>query len=54
MKGGQKYVRSNLGGARNCGANRPVTRGSGGVLPQKIFSTVMLASRKIVPWSSLA
>ena len=43
MKGGQKYVNSNFGGARNRGAKRPVTHkvghmlgGSGGMLPQKI------------------
>ena len=44
MKGGQKYVNSNFGGARNRGAKRPVTHfvghmlgGSGGMLPQKIL-----------------
>ena len=44
VKGGQKYVNCNFGGARNRGAKRHVTHkvghmlgGSGGMLPQKIL-----------------
>ena len=32
MKGGQKYVNSNFGGARNRGAKRPVTHKVGHML----------------------
>ena len=54
MKGGQKYVNSNFGGARNRGAKRPVTHevghmlgGSGGMLPQKIL-------RFLTPWNQFS